>query len=242
MAAEPFDVRLVESRLLAPAVGHFVFERTDGLPSAFFPGQWHNLFAALPDGTELKRPYSVASPPDGGARFELAVTRILGGPMSELLHAMPQGTQLHAVGPHGMFYRLADDPSPALFVGTGAGIAPLRSMYKAALAARSGARMKLLFGVRHEEDILYREELDALQHEHENFSADVTLSRPHPAWRGRQGHVQLHLQELWEALGAVDGHVFICGLDRMVKDVRERCRTGLGMGRKQVHQERFDAA
>jgi ferredoxin-NADP reductase len=218
-----------------------VFERSDGLPSAFYPGQWHNLFATLPDGTELKRPYSIASPPDGSPRFELTVTRIIGGPMSELLHAMPIGSELRAVGPHGMFHRAADDPAPALFVGTGAGIAPLRSMYKAALQSRSTVRMKLLFGVRHEEDILYREELEALQREHPGFGFEVTLSKPPASWSGRQGHVQLHLQEMWESLGAVDGHVYICGLDRMVKDVRDRCRTQLGIGRKQVHQERFDA-
>ena len=87
MAIETFQVRLVETRDLSPWVKHLVFERTDGPPIVFAPGQWFNLFAAR--GTEeLKRAYSIASAPDGSARIDLTVTRVPGGPMSELLHGL----------------------------------------------------------------------------------------------------------------------------------------------------------
>ncbi len=63
-----------------PVGSPFVFERVDQKPMTFAPGQWFNLF--LPhEGQELRRPYSIASHPDGSARFELTVTRVPGDPI-----------------------------------------------------------------------------------------------------------------------------------------------------------------
>jgi CDP-4-dehydro-6-deoxyglucose reductase len=238
-AAEPFTARLVDARALSPSVRHLVFERTDGAPMRFEPGQWINLFVGREEG-ELKRSYSIASPPDGAPHFELAVTRVLGGPVSEALHALEIGQELRAVGPHGLFTRAAGDPAPALFVGTGTGVAPLRSMIGAALAAGSSARLSLLLGVRRQDEMLYVEELSRWTTEHPSLSVCVTLSRPDAGWSGPTGHVQAHLARVFAELAAPDAHVFICGLDKMVHDVKARCRGELGLGRKQVHTEKYD--
>lgn len=225
--------------MISPSVRELVFRRVDERPVEFLPGQWFNLM--LPhEGGELKRAYSIASAPRGDSSFEIAVTRVVGGPGSELLHAMPVGEELRAVGPSGLFTRDAADPSPALLVGTGTGVTPLRSMMAAALAASSTAPLWLLFGIRHEGEILYREELDRWQAEHPNVRIILTLSRPGDAWTGRTGYVQSHLPEIWSELGRSDAHVYICGLERMVKAVRDLCRKELGIDRKHVHQERYD--
>jgi ferredoxin-NADP reductase len=130
--AETFAVRLISSRLVAPAVREIVFERVDGGVVDFDPGQWVNLVLPLPTG-EVRRAYSIASEPDGSSRFEIAVTRVENGPGSTYLHELPEGAVISAIGPHGLFTRNADDPAPALFVGTGTGVTPLRSMLRAAL-------------------------------------------------------------------------------------------------------------
>ncbi|MFO0756212.1 MAG: FAD-binding oxidoreductase, partial [Byssovorax sp.] len=135
----PFDCRLIEARPLTPAVREMVFERTDGAPFLFEPGQWVNLVLPVPEG-EIKRAYSIASPPvPGSPRFELAVTRVTGGPGSTYLHDLAPGQTLRAIGPQGLFTRgkLADEPS--LFIATGTGITPFRSMIADALARRSSA-------------------------------------------------------------------------------------------------------
>lgn len=240
---EVFDARLIATRHLSPNVRELVFERADGKPMEFLPGQWVNLLLSLPAG-EMKRAYSIASHPDGSPRFELAVTRVVGGPGSEHLHAIPEGTIVKAVGPQGFFTRGPNDLAPALFVATGTGITPLRSMIKAALAAASRAPLWLLFGARHEADILYRAELSAFARENPGLRYEITLSQPGPAWQGRRGYVQLHVPELFAELktkASPEGpHVFICGLDRMVKVVRDLARGELGVDRKLVHQERYD--
>ena len=121
--AEPFDARLVAARTLSPSVRELIFERDDGKPFAFDPGQWVNLVLPLPGG-EVKRAYSIASPPvdgDGARRFELAVTRVSGGAGSQFLHDLAVGDTLRAIGPHGLFTRSPDAPAPSIFVGTGTG-------------------------------------------------------------------------------------------------------------------------
>jgi ferredoxin-NADP reductase len=240
---ENFDARVVTSRLLAPAVREIVLERTDDKPFAFEPGQWLNLMLELPDG-ELKRAYSIASEPTGSSRFEIAVTRVTGGPGSIFLHDLPQSAVLRAIGPYGLFTREGADAAPSLFVATGTGVTPLRSMIRAARSASSTAPLWLLFGARKEEDILYRDEFEELARSHPNARYEITLSQPSEGWKGRRGYVQEHLAELYPQLTALaaphEPHVYICGLERMVKVVRELAQTELGVPRKHVHTERYD--
>jgi CDP-4-dehydro-6-deoxyglucose reductase len=237
--ATSFELRVADARALAPSVRELTLERVDGMPIAFTPGQWVNLFLPGPDG-EVKRSYSIASAPDGSPRAQVAVTRVDGGVASALLHDLPIGGTLRAAGPHGFFTRAADDPAPALLVATGTGLAPIRSIVAAALAAGSTARLWILFGVRHEEDILWRDELQRWTEQHPAVRVEVTLSRPHATWAGRRGWVQDHLSALWHELGDPTAHVWVCGLERMVKAVRELARGELGVDRKRVHQEKYD--
>jgi CDP-4-dehydro-6-deoxyglucose reductase, E3 len=240
---ETFDTRLVASSMLAPFVRELVFERVDGAAVDFEPGQWVNLVLPLPDG-EARRAYSIASPPDGSARFEVAVTLVEKGPGSSYLHELREGAVLSAIGPHGLFTRAAEDPTPALFVGTGTGVTPLRAMMQAALAKDTRTPLWLLFGARREEDVLYREEMERLAATRPNVRYMITLSQPDGTWRGPSGYVQAHVPELLRALETESApsppHVFVCGLERMVKSVRELCRHELGVDRKHVHTERYD--
>jgi ferredoxin-NADP reductase len=223
-------------------VRELTFERVDGQPFAFDAGQWVNLVLPLPGG-ELRRAYSIASPPDGSSRFELAVTHVKAGPGSTYLHELPVGATLQAVGPQGFFTRPLAGAAPALFVGTGTGLTPLRSMLRDALAQGDGTPMGLLFGVRHEAEILYRDELEALAATHPGFRFEVTLSRPSDGWTGRAGYVQLHARRLYEELALANRgspHVFVCGLERMVGAVRDLFRKEMQLPRACVHSERYD--
>ena len=241
--AEPFDARLVASRRLSPSVREFVFERVDGAAFQFTPGQWVNLVLPLPTG-EIKRAYSIASAPSDAPRFELAITHVTGGPGSEFLHRMEEGATLRAIGPQGLFTRAPSEDLPSLFVSTGTGVTPFRSMIKAAIAAGSKAPLWLLFGARYEEDILYREEFEALARELPGFRYVITLSQGGPSWSGLRGYVQAHVPELWAELRSASGggepHAYICGLERMVGSVKQLLREDLQVHRKHVHTERYD--
>jgi ferredoxin-NADP reductase len=242
--SQPFEARLIKTHRLTPSVRELVFERTDGAPFQFDPGQWVNLILPLPEG-EIKRAYSIASAPVAGSpRFALAVTQVEGGPGSQYLHRMSEGETLRAIGPQGLFTRGKDAPHPTLFIATGTGVTPFRSMMQAALTAGDTAPLWLLFGARHEEDILYGDELKRWAAEHSHVRYEVTLSRATPDWTGRSGYVQHHASELVRDLralaGGADPHAYICGLDRMVSSVKDLLRNELALPRKHVHVERYD--
>ena len=236
-----FDLRLATTRMLAPGVRELTFERADGAAFAFEAGQWVSLVLPLPDG-EGRRAYSIASPPDGTPKLSIAVTKVTGGAGSSFLHALEVGETLRAIGPQGFFTRALGQPT--LFVGTGTGVTPLRSMLLDAIAKGDTAPMTLVFGVRAPEDRLYADEFDALAAQHPHFTVHYSLSRAGAEWSGRRGYVQTHVEELYRELAAKSPasppHVYVCGLERMVGAVRDLLRKQMSVERKQVHTERYD--
>jgi NAD(P)H-flavin reductase len=119
----------------------------------------------------------------------------------------------------------------------------MRSMLQAAATLSSPGAVCLLLGVRHEEDLLYEDELRAAARDHGFFRFEPTLSQPGGAWGGRRGYVQTHVRALWDELvarGEGPPHAYVCGLERMVGSVRELLRKEMGIPRQQVHGERYD--
>ncbi len=243
MPAPPrFSAELVGSSALTPQVRRLVFARQEPGPLAFEPGQWVNLLLPVEGcAAPLRRAYSIASPPSTDGTFELAVTRVEGGPGSTFLHALEVGATIEGEGPQGFFTRDPAFTQPTLFVATGTGFTPLRSMLLAAAGAGSATRTHLVLGARHETDLLYRSEIEAFAAHHDWFTHTFTLSRPTETWRGASGYVQAHLRPALEVLSAHgEPHVFACGLQRMVSAVRELVRKDLGFPRERMHAERFD--
>ncbi len=243
--APTFEARLIRAQALAPSVRELTFERVDGRPMTFLPGQWVSTLLGSGEGPgEMKRSYSIASAPDGTPRFEIAVTRVQGGPGSTLLHALEPGAILGFTGPQGFFTRAAAALElPSLMIATGTGVTPMRSMLRAAVAAGQSAPIWLVLGVRHEDDLLYDEEFRALARDHSFFRFEPTLSQPRGGWTGRRGYVQTHTRALWDELAARGHgapHAYVCGLERMVGSVRDLLRKGMALPRQQVHSERYD--
>lgn len=224
---------------LSPTVRGLSVACTDGAPLSYMPGQWVNLHVEV-DGEVHKRAYSIACAPDRvrPERFEIAVTRVPTGRVSSALHELPVGATLTMDGPHGLFTRQAAAQEPALLVGTGTGVCPLRAMLQQELQANEGPAVTLLFGARTQDEILYRAEFEALSLRQPRFSLQVTLSRADATWAGRRGYVQTHVAELVDQ--ARRPHVYVCGLAEMVFDVRRVLKEELGFDRKQIHTERYD--
>lgn len=227
------------SETLSPSVKGLVLACADGQPLPYIPGQWINLHVPYAGVTD-KRSYSIASAPSLAhpEQFEVAVTRVDAGSISLALHALPDGEALSFEGPYGFFTREGMEQLPALFVGTGTGVGPLRAMIQAELERDAGPPLTLVFGCRTQADILYREQFEALAAKHGRFSFEPTLSRADAGWTGRQGYVQAQLPELVEKLGRP--HVYVCGLSGMVNDVRALLKQQLGYDRKHIHTERYD--
>jgi len=225
--------RLIESREIAPATRHFEFE-TPEWKAAFVPGQFLSVTAAI-NGDDITRAYSIASAP-GGDRFALCANLVQEGFLSPFLFSLKTGDEIDFRGPYGAFI-LRRPVSDSIFVATGTGIAPFRSMLLTHLAEDPDRQFTLIFGVRHEYGLLYHDELNALARAHPNFHYVPTLTRPPENWAGLAGRVQ---QPAIDALGdRRDVDVYICGLRAMVDDMRSRLKL-LGLDRKRIIYEKYD--
>jgi ferredoxin-NADP reductase len=239
---------LLEASALSPSVRSLIFRTADGSAVGHLAGQYVDLVVPTARGIPFKRSYSIASAPDGHLardgrlapdRFEIAVTRVEGGPTSEALHALAPGAVVELEGPLGVFLRPPEHRArPALFVATGTGLAPLRAMLAADVAVADGPPLELLFGCRTPADVLWADELHAWQASCPRFRLHVTLSRAPPDWRGLVGYVQRYAHALARALP--HAHAYVCGLSAMVDDVAALLERDVGMPHADVHYEVYD--
>lgn len=239
MAFQTHVAQLVRSASLSEFTKHLEFEMLGMRRFGFVPGQWLSFQQLKSDGEELTRAYSIASPPGDDPRFALCLNRVQDGFMSNFLCDMKEGGKIHCQGPFGDFI-LRPPLHDTIFIATGTGIAPFRSMLHWLLADESrhqGKQLWLLFGSRYEKDIYYHEEFMSLASEHPNFHYLPTLSRGSAEWKGLRGYVQEHVPSI--AIGLTDGHAYICGLDKMVKANRELLKS-LGWDRKSIRYEKYD--
>jgi len=231
-------VRLARSVSLSEQTKHLEFEVL-GVPRfGFVAGQWLSLKANKPDGEEITRAYSIASPPSDDSRFALCLNRVQDGFMSNFLCDMKEGQEIRSQGPFGDFI-LRPPLRDTVFIATGTGIAPFRSMLHwllADTARHQGKQIWLLFGNRTEKDIYYHPEFLSLASRHANFHYLPSLSRGGPEWQGLRGYVQEHLPGIVQ--GRVDMHAYICGLDKMIKVNRDLLK-GMGWDRKSVLYEKY---
>jgi ferredoxin-NADP reductase len=151
------------------------------------------------------------------------------------LFEMRPGDRMEMRQPLGMFV-LRQPPRDSVFIATGTGIAPFRSILQAHLNP-SSPPFTLLFGVRHESHLLYGEELKQMALRFPHFRFWPTLTRPDDRWKGRQGRVQAHLPDAIGERRDVD--FYLCGLKEMVDDVRGVLKS-LGFDRKQIFYEKYD--
>lgn len=202
-----------------------------GEPVDFKPGQFFMI--KVPGEKVVTRSYSISSPPrpDG---FELCVKLVPDGLASGYLDSLSEGDEVEFMAPFGHFV-LQEADAPVVMVATGTGLAPFMSMLPVLFERGFSQPVTLLFGVRHESDLFYMDELRNWEAEHPNFKAIATLSRPDEDWDGAQGRVTEHFEAMELA---PETHVYICGAGPMVKDVRALA-TEKGLPKQQIHLEQF---
>jgi ferredoxin-NADP reductase len=199
-------------------------------------GQHIDVRLTAEDGYQAQRSYSIASAP-ASRRFELTVEEIADGEVSPYLttEARP-GDQFEVRGPVGGYF--VWDPEPGgsvLLVGGGSGVVPLMSMARQRAAAGEPVPTRLLFSARSLEDVIYRNELEALRRDGFDVVYTLTRSRPHD-WTGYARRIDREL--LREVLPHELALTFVCGPTPFVEAVAEAL-VGLGQEPAQVKTERF---
>ncbi len=121
-----------------------------------------------------------------------------------------------------------------LFIATGTGIGPVKSMIHYLLDSSIDRPVTLWWGLRGERDIYFQEELEAMAANDQRFTYNMTLSQPSEVWEGRTGYVSKLVDERITSVKGLD--VYLCGGDAMITDVKAVLKT---KGLCPVHTEKF---
>lgn len=221
-----FSARLTAVRDLTYDVRQITLTLLDPPEMRFIAGQFVSFEIDRP-GSDIPatRPYSIASSPTDPKSVQLLFNRVSGGPGSGYLFSLQPGDVTAFKGPVGSF-TLRNSAREMLFVATGTGIAPIRSMLLALADAGSTRHITLLWGLRAERDLYYQDELSDLRDRLPHFSFTTTLSQPGANWSGAAGRVVPLVVSEIDNLANLD--VYLCGNGSMIREVRDIIRrTGL---------------
>lgn len=218
---------------------HFKLVFEPGTVFDFDSGQFVNIIAQPPSCEKpIKRPYSIDSPPYENGYIDLVWKRVEGGLMTNHLMTLNVGDHLTIQGPLGRFGLKQPMAKHLVFVATGTGIAPFRSIIKQMFkdGTDQGHDIWLLFGNRYETDVLYDEEWKELASKRSNFHYLPTVSRP-KEWKGETAYVQLLLSKCISKVQ--DTHLYICGLTDMINAVQSKALE-MGLAKEQIIFEKYD--
>ncbi|MDB4444604.1 2Fe-2S iron-sulfur cluster binding domain-containing protein [bacterium] len=185
------------------------------------------------------RAYSVASGAGEAHDLELVITKVPDGAVTTYVHDyLKINEELRINGPYGDFY-LRDSDRDILFIATGSGLAPIKSMLHQIEKEEIKRKTTLFFGARTRKDLLYYEKLRDFEKHIPNFAFVPTLSRPteEDQWDGEKGRVtdliEKHIPE------NANIQVYICGAPTMV-DSCEDILKKKGIPVEQIFYDKFE--
>jgi len=221
-----------------PTTRRLVLDLGD-IPFAYDAGQAASIGV---HGQRDRRPYSIASAPSDTAAdhgIEFLMRTHPGGGLGRHLEMLAPGVRVDFEGPYGGFVLPASLPhGPLLFIAGGTGVAPLRALAREARARGHAAPRHLLYSVRHDDDVAYREDLERWPRDH-GGEAVVTVTRPSADWHGGRGRIDAAMLRRF-----VEGEMplcFLCGPAAMVDDLGHQL-SQLGVPAEHLRTEQWTNA
>ncbi|MDO9164046.1 MAG: NADH:ubiquinone reductase (Na(+)-transporting) subunit F [Methylococcaceae bacterium] len=165
--------------------------------------------ASYPEEKEIMLNVRIATPPPG------APESVPPGIMSSFIFGLKPGDKCIVSGPYGEFYA-KDTDAEMVFVGGGAGMAPMRShIFDLLRRLKSKRKITFWYGARSKREMFYVEDFDMLARENDNFEWHVALSDPLPEdnWEGYTGfiHNVLYEEFIKKHPAPEDCEFYMCG-------------------------------
>jgi phenol/toluene 2-monooxygenase (NADH) P5/A5 len=180
---------------------------------AFNPGQY---VAIEVPGTDQTRTYSMANPPGEAGRIELQIRRTPGGLGTDgwIFKSLAVGDTVTLTGPYGRFFHREARTEPAILIGGGTGLAPLKSIVRHVLETGLPQRLHLYQGARTQADLYDVDFFRGLESDHpDQFTYRPCLSDEN--WDGPMGMVT---DVVAENFPTCRGHTaYLCGPPPMVE-------------------------
>jgi Na+-transporting NADH:ubiquinone oxidoreductase subunit F len=168
------------------------------------------------------------------------------GISSSYIFNLKPGDKVMVSGPFGEFHPLLDTKREMLYIGGGAGMAPLRShiLHLLNTLRITDRKISYWYGARSKKEIFYEEDFRKLEKEFPNFTFNIALSEPQPEdnWTGMVGfiHQVIHDEYLSKHDSPEDIEYYMCGPGPMAKAV-EKMLWDLGVPREMLMFDDFGA-
>lgn len=186
----------------------------------------------------------IATPPFD--RVNGGFQKVPPGICSSYIFSLKPGDKVMVSGPFGEFHPILDSDREMLYVGGGAGMAPLRShiLHLLKTLKITDRKISYWYGARSKNEIFYEEDFRELEKEFPNFSFHIALSDPQPEdnWTGPVGfiHQVIHDNYLKDHEAPEDIEYYMCGPGPMAKAV-EKMLYDLGVPRNMLMFDDFGA-
>lgn len=204
--------------------------------TSFVPGQYTSL-KVTDEG--MRRSYSVASLP-GEKTIDILVDVTPMGVGSKYILGLKVGDPVEVLGFLGRFTiepNVLFEAKQMLFIATGTGIAPFKPMIEDLLyKKRYPGEVRLIWGMRHEEDLYWLKEMDNINRDFDNFKFDIVLSQPTKDWPGFKGHVGVLVDQLKQDWGKTSA--YLCGSPDMIVETENQLKAS-GVSDENIHYEKY---
>ena len=215
--------KVVDIREASPTSRVFRFESADGHIPVFQSGQYVNFRLKIGESV-LSRPYTISSAPYEARGdhpfFEITVRRNVPYLVPDyLFENVKVGDELQGALPFGFFYwePLRDSKEIVALAG-GSGITPFHSMAKEILNGKmKGCKLTILYGSVKANDIVLKDELDAIEKACPDVKVVHVLS-DEPDWQGEKGFIT---REIIEKYSTPDCTYMFCGPLPMFRFVKK---------------------
>ena len=204
-----------------------------------YRGDWEHFkffdLVGKNDEDDVNRAYSMANHPAEGDIVMLNI-RIATPPRgadcrpglcSSYIFSLKPGDEVTLSGPYGEF-AINETEREMIYVGGGAGMAPLRSqLFHLFHTLKSKRKVSYWYGARSLREVFYEEEFRAIEREFPNFSFHIALSEPQPEdnWEGLVGYIHSVVinEYLTKHDEPEDCEYYFCGPPLMLKAVLKMC-------------------
>ncbi len=241
MAKKWHEAKLIKIQEESPTTKRFWIELEDKeTPFAFRAGQFITL--DLPIGeTRLDRwrSYSIANAPDNSNILELCIVKLEGGRASKyFFEDIELGQKFRFKGPGGVFTLPERPANDLVFICTGTGVAPFRSMiFDLINKGNTLPNIHLIFGTRTTTGILYRQEFEQLALSQSSFKYSIALSRK-KAVGTHHGYVHQIYEQAYIKTGK-NTVFYLCGWSNMVDEAKQKLIKKMGFDERQIITELY---
>lgn len=213
-----------------------VIEPVCGEAIRFGAGQFVWLTLGRSPFAVTEHPFSISSCPADGPRLEFTIKEA--GDFTGAIGALAPGAPAYIDGPHGNV-TLSGRPADGLvLIAGGVGIAPIMSILRQMRAEGDRRPVRLIYGNRVAEQILYRSELNEMAHLL-RLDVNLVLSEPPPSWEGPVGLIdQTLLAKLLDVAVTADWLHIVCGPATMIEGVEDALGR-LGVPMRRIVSEKF---